>query len=346
MNIQTLKTVSLYGISHLLVDMTCIMLLYSAVIYGKLEGGNAFIIIVLYNILAFGLQSVIGDIFDKNKKPRVCAAIGCILTAAAALIYPHPVFAAIAAGIGNAAFHAGGGIVCLKAGKHKASIPGIYVAPGAMGLFLGALLVQKFNYTPEFCAAVLFIAAAAILLFKETESETVLKEENQIKYSRILIIANLLLAAIVLRSFIGMSISLPWKSSSVLLAALTAAVVLGKSLGGIAADKFGWMRVTVCALIISSPLIAFGINHPVLYIIGIFFFNFTMPVTLTAIANIMPRREGFAFGLTTLALIIGAMPSFINIKLGAENAAAVFFIIILSAVLIYSGLREYSKETV
>jgi len=344
MNIQKAAIVSLYGAVHLLVDMTCIMLLYSAVIYGKLEGNNAFIIIVLYNILAFGLQSVIGDIFDKNKKPRLCAAIGCILTAAAALIYTQPVFAAIAAGIGNAAFHAGGGIICLKAGENKASIPGIYAAPGAMGLFLGALMVHKFNYTPEFCAAVLFIAAVCILLFKEPAGAAVLREKNQIKYSRILIIANLLLAAIVLRSFIGMSVSLPWKSSSCLLAALTLAVVLGKSLGGIIADKFGWMKVTVWALIISSPLIAFGINYPVLYITGIFFFNFTMPVTLTAIANMMPRREGFAFGLTTLALIIGAMPSFINIKLGAENSAAVFLTVILSAVLIYSGLKKYAEE--
>ena len=33
-----------------------------------------------------------------------------------------------------------------------------------------------------------------------------------------------------------------------------------------------------------------------------------MPVTLTALADMMPNKKGFAFGLTTLFLLIGAIP--------------------------------------
>jgi len=111
--------------------------------------------------------------------------------------------------------------------------------------------------------------------------------------------------------------------------------------GGIIADKFGWMEISVLALLILSPLIAFGINNPVLYITGIFFFNFTMPVTLSAAANMLKGREGFAFGLTTLALITGAFPVFGGIKLSGENSLIIFAIIITSALLIYYGLKKY-----
>ena len=46
--------------------------------------------------------------------------------------------ACIIAGIGNALFHVGGGIDVLNISEKKASLSGIFVSTGAMGIFLGS----------------------------------------------------------------------------------------------------------------------------------------------------------------------------------------------------------------
>ena len=339
MNTKTIKTVFIYGFTHLLTDAACMAALFSTIYFNALEQNFSFFLIVLYNVLAFGLQSIIGDIFDKNKQPKLCAITGCILTAIAVLLWQKSLICTVLAGIGNAFFHLGGGIICLKKGQGKAAIPGMYVAPGAFGLFFGLISIKNGWFRPEMFA-LLHSFAILFIIFDKLEIEE--KQEN-LKYNNFVLIANFLLLAIVIRSFIGLSINLDWKDNINLILFLTLAVVGGKFLGGIIADKFGWIRTSVIALLISSPLIAFGINYPVLYIIGIFFFNFTMPVTLTALANMMKDREGFAFGLTTLALVIGSMPMFAGIKLGNDNAILIFATVVISAVLIYFALKEYMK---
>ena len=342
MQTNKIKTVFLYSITHLLIDAACIFVLYSTVKFNNLESSIlAFIIIVLYNTIAFGVQAFIGKIFDRNKEPKICAIIGCLLTISAVLFWRNPIITSILAGFGNAAFHVGGGIICLKLGDKQASIPGIYVAPGAMGLFMGAYIADK-NLLPAYIFVILLSICTLFILINKPKIETNQNTKNQI-YNKLLLIINMLLLAIIIRSFIGLSITLDWKTNISLAFLLTLAVVFGKMAGGIIADKLGWIKTTVSALIISSPLIAFGINNPILFITGIFFFNFTMPVTLTAISNMLNNREGFAFGLTTLALIIGAYPFFAGINLTAKNTLIIFFIVILSAALIYFGLKEYTK---
>jgi FSR family fosmidomycin resistance protein-like MFS transporter len=78
-------------------------------------------------------------------------------------------------------------------------------------------------------------------------------------------------------------------------------------------------------------------------ILGIFLFNLTMPVTLAAIANMLPGRAGLAFGLTTLALIIGAYPTFTvwNSRLNGPWATLAF--IIISIVALSLGLKLYAE---
>ena len=344
MTVQTVKTVGLYGITHALIDATCIMVLYLTIVFNNLSYEFSFFIVVLYNIIAFGTQSIIGNIFDKINKPRWCAIIGCVLTAMSAILWKNPVAAVLCAGFGNAFFHVGGGIICLRTGRGNSAIPGMYVAPGALGLFIGLLIAKNDWVSPYIFSAILALSALFIFLYKEEGENYIAKRQSSIICNKFLLICNFLLFAIAIRSFIGLSISLPWNGNIILAACLTFAVVSGKFFGGIIADKFGWLKVTVIALLISSPLIAYGINSPALYILGIFFFNFTMPVTLTALSNMLPKREGFAFGLTTLALIIGALPTFYISKFGLGNELIIFLTVIASAFLIFFGLKEYEKS--
>ena len=48
----------------------------------------------------------------------------------------------------------------------------------------------------------------------------------------------------------------------------------------------------------------------VISVIGVILFNMTMPITLGIVAQRLPKNPGIAFGLTTAALLLGAVPSF------------------------------------
>ncbi len=339
----TINNVVIYGITHALIDATCVIALYSTIMLNALSYDLAFIIIVFYNLIAFGTQSFIGNIFDKIEKPRLCAIIGCILTAMSVIFISVPIISVLLASFGNSFFHVGGGIICLKLGKGNSAIPGMYVAPGAIGLFAGLLIAKDNLLSPYIFAGLLAIMTILICLNTYECQNVDSKIKKPIIYNKFILITIFMILAIAIRSFIGLSIILSWKGNIILAGLLTFAVASGKFFGGIIADKLGWLKVTVIALLISSPLIAFGINSPLLFISGMFFFNFTMPVTLTAISNMLPKREGYVFGLTTLALIIGAFPTFYNLKLGTENELLIFTIVIISAILIFFGLKEYSK---
>ena len=115
---------------------------------------------------------------------------------------------------------------------------------------------------------------------------------------------------------------------------------LGKGLGGVLADRFGWIRIAVGALLASSPLLSFGASNPVAGLAGLFLFNMTMPVTLVATANALPRWPGFAFGLTCLALIIGAFIPLAGEKAVFSAPLVVFASILLSAAALHVGLRR------
>ena len=119
----------------------------------------------------------------------------------------------------------------------------------------------------------------------------------------------LVLLVVVMRSFTGFAIALPWKAQLPLLAALTAAIVLGKAAGGVLADRFGHARVGVGALAFCAPLLMLATVSPVAGVLGMFVFNMTMPVTLVAVANAVPDYPGFAFGTASLAIVIGALPA-------------------------------------
>jgi FSR family fosmidomycin resistance protein-like MFS transporter len=333
------SNISVYSISHGLVDATCAALMFAIFFLNFLEFQTFVYLVILYNVLAFALQAPFGLLIDKIRMPVHSAIIGVLFVAIATLFIKTPFIAGSIAGIGNALFHVGGGIISLNLIPKKATMPGIYVAPGALGLMIGALVGKSGSFVAW--PFIILLVLASLLIWKikrpKINYDTTLK--GNFKWFEIAIL--LLLVSIGIRGLIGLSLVLPWKSNISLLALLTIAVVLGKAFGGILGDKYGWMKVALTGLIVAAPLLSFFTSVPYLAIIGAFFFNLTMPITLTAIANMLPGRVGFAFGLTTLALIIGAFPTFSPLKPLLNNQIFILSIIITSIIALYIGLKLY-----
>ena len=132
-----------YSILHLLVDGVCALAMFGSFLLEE-EG---YFLMLIYNFCAFALQMPLGILLDmlelrKGKRgrgpdPALWAAVaGVLLTTAGALTHPAVL------GMGNALFHVGGGVGCIRednAGGWKGRGLGVFVAPGAMGLYLGTL---------------------------------------------------------------------------------------------------------------------------------------------------------------------------------------------------------------
>lgn len=339
----TFENLAVYGFAHGLVDATCAAVIFSNISNKDIKPQYFVFLAVLYNLIAFGIQPVVGIMVDKFKTPVLSAILGCILVAISTVIIKEPLIAVTFAGVGNALYHIGGGVISINLKRGKASAVGIYVAPGALGLMIGTLIGKQGYFIAWPFILLLCISVLLIILIKAPNIEYITK--NKIKYSKFELIIGLIFASIVMRSLIGMILNFPWKSNIYLLIALTLAVVLGKAIGGVLADKFGWKNITAMGLIISAPLISIGSSYPFLAIIGVFMFNMTMPVTLAVLANILPGRAGFAFGITTLALLIGAFPSFTTVKVTLMNNWFIFITVIFMMFILYKGLKIYFKDT-
>ena len=333
-----------YSLGHLFVDLACAFLIFSF-IKGDLNLTNLFLFILIYNFLAFGFQVPFGALIDRIRKPKEFSIIGLIFILLAFLLFYFSSLAAIIlAGLGNALFHIGGGVISLNLIPKKATIPGIFVAPGALGLTLGIFLA-KLNYSSIlfylFLIGVLLIFGIGYL---RNPKLILYGDKKKIKISFFEIILLFILFSIVIRSIVGLALVFPWKTNTIFLIIFTLSVVLGKALGGFLADKFGWKAVAVWSLALSAPFLFFGADYVSLGIIGIFLFNITMPITLTMLSNIMPRRPGFAFGLNCLALLIGAIICFTPLKNSLGIPWVVLLTILLSVVLVYFSLVFYNKN--
>ncbi|RPI92092.1 MAG: hypothetical protein EHM40_14010 [Chloroflexi bacterium] len=337
-----LSNISVYSISHALVDAACAAIIFAIVAPGQDEYRNLLQLIIIYDILAFSTQPIFGLLADTFRAPVRSAVLGILLIAASTLFLPIPLLAALMAGIGNALFHVGGGVISLNLASGKAALPGIYVAPGALGLMIGTWIGKGGHFIAW--PFILLLLGSVVLILRTPKTEPAAPRElpGNLRWFETVIL--LLLVSIAIRSMVGLSLVLPWKSDPALLVALTLAVVLGKALGGILGDNFGWTTVAVSGLVISAPLLAFFAQIPAIAIPGIFLFNLSMPITLTCLAGMLPGKGGFAFGLTTLALIIGAWPTFTQLHVLISHPIFIFATIFISIAALYGGLQLYASH--
>ncbi len=340
--------VSLYSITHCFVDMACSMLI-AGTLSPKLNGSSKLLLcIFIYNMLAFAFQVPFGIITDKFNKNAYISASGCIFVALAYCISSYGLWACIMTGIGNALFHVSGGVDVLNISDRKASLPGIYVSTGAIGLFIGT----KCNYLGfnKFYIMTIILVICAILLimlYKMVILKNCINNEefhiesiDKPKYILILCI----LSTICIRSYLGLILNFSWKAnfSSGLITVF--AVVLGKILGGIIGDFIGYTYTANISLLLSAVLFIFSFDNMYCGILAILLFNMTMPVTLTILSNTLNKSKGLAFGLTTLALFVGAVPSILGYASPLFNKAGLFTLTIISAILLYSGLKKYNNN--
>ncbi len=329
--------ITIYTIGHLAVDAACAFLLL-----GVLEYSDVIIAMLIYNSIAFVLQAPLGFLIDKAFKPKLAAILGLILVAFSFFLWNNIYGALIVVGIGNALYHVGGGSLVLSLNNKKGTFSGIFIAPGAIGLAVGTFLAKSQIEINQLFFPLILLLLSLIIIFVKIPTFYRSEIKSKINFSGVLIVA-LIMIPIAVRSLIGLSLDFPWKANQNLLILLVVAIALGKVFGGVLADKYGLVKVGVGGLLISTPFLAFYSTIPVLGIIGAFIFNFTMPVTLIAILNVIPNYKGLSFGLTTVALFIGSVPAILGNNEWVKNEWVVFGFILLASILLYAALKYKDK---
>jgi FSR family fosmidomycin resistance protein-like MFS transporter len=328
-----------YGIIHALIDASCAALVFGAISMHSLPPFKTHYLILTYNTLAFGTQVLCGLLTDRLRAPRLAALSGIVLTAVALLFAgTAPIAAAVIVGMGNAFFHVGAGAITLFVTPGRAKAPGIFVGPGALGLAIG-IWIGKNGYFTAWPFILALVLSYFIVLKSNIPQVYKRPKEETVKINFAFLIITCLFISIIIRSLVGFAGGQACPKSTMVSFGLATAAFAGKTFGGIISDRFGWIKISVGALLLSSPLIALSKGNPAAVISGMCLFQMTMPVTLVAIVAVLPKRPAFAFGLTCLALIIGAYPSFFNMKAYYAHPYVIFGLILISAALVYLGLR-------
>ena len=340
-----------FALCHFVVDFACVSTMLCAVSRVLGESGQdslefVALSILLYDIVAFTLQLPVGIVLDKLDKNSYAALLSYALVGAGVLISLFPVallewLAVLLLAVGNALFHSAGGLIVLNISQKHAGPSGIFIATGAIGVFLGTQSAQMERLQIAFSLLVLLFLCALITLVVQKVNKKYWNVHNVAfdipKFSSNTLLAIALLSLVVaLRSYVGMVMAFPWKSQMLLLVLSILGVFAGKALGGVVADRIGFRTTAIFSLIAAATLFVPSWEMPPMGLLAVFFFNFTMSITLASLANILPNAKGTAFGLASFSLAVGALPALAGFRI--EHPAMLSGISLVSALALGVGL--------
>lgn len=324
----------LYSCLHLVVDGLCSYLIFSALYPENSE--LAFLIFILYNILAFVTQAPLGIVIDKYNKPKVFLVISILCITLGYIFSGLAVIATVLIGIGNSLFHiCGGKYISEKSNNDIASV-GIFVSTGAIGLVLGQRLCNYISVAFVFFFVLLI--GTLLLIFAKDKEHIAIKEKTNVNVEIGIFLA--IISVVMIRSFVGKIASGEFEITLLNAILISVATALGKACGGIVSKILGINKTAVISMIVAASCLTFGRGVAVIYIIGVFAFNFSMPITLWFANNLLRGREGFAFGSLAAFLIPGYF-----IAMSIPSNAVQYTVIpsaVLSVVLILITNRAFS----
>lgn len=343
---------AMYSLLHMLVDGVCALAMFGHFFIEE----NGHFSMLLYNFCAFALQMPLGTWLDllvlqnthkKEQLAFVFAVSGVVLTIVGAFLHP------VVLGIGNALFHIGGGVGTIQEDTAKSWHGrglGVFVAPGAFGLYIGTVVAKGGYWSGGMLIAVagllIVVLGAVILLmtqklslsWKWHEKDAVEIRSGKGITGQVLLLSICCFLVVVLRSYIGMAVAFPWKQVPILGCISVMAVVAGKVAGGFIAAGFGYAKTAVITLFIAS-IGYIGLDWAPLGLVALFFFNMTMPMTLYLLIRTLKQLPGFSFGLLTFGLFLGFLPAYFAWELPWKGQVLGPIGCVVSMILLLIGIR-------
>lgn len=297
----------LLGFSHFAVDFCC-----TALLCAHTNPKSALLCAIIYNGLAFAFQLPVGAMADRLGQNRHFAILGCLTVACGGFAVNVPLLMSVILGLGNAFFHVGGGREALLRGGRKASRIGYFVAPGAIGIFLGPLCASLGLPITRFLPLPALICALLLLLRQPERQIEALVLPARMSGRKRWIVPVCLFLTVLLRAYMGGTIGYSFQQNSWMAMLFVLCIFGGKLLGGRFADRFGAFSFSLIAQPVATLLFVLSIWFPYCAFPAIFLFNTTMAVTAHRLYLYTPESGGMMFGLTTLALYFGTLPKLLG----------------------------------
>ena len=308
--------------------------------YGDRLGMEA---VLMYSVLAFVSQPLTGMMADGLKARHWLLVVSSLLLTLAvavasliALLMTEALkvmegatgewllmLVAVLLGAGNSLFHVWGGkqtVVCM--GNDMRAL-GVFVSTGALGLSVGFVCC---SWVLLYALLLSVVALAIVYLRSEecgvwSEECGVWSEECGVRSEEWGVrsevaprslsplsawtVVVLLMLFVAYRSFTGEVFSRGITKSQTLILVIGAVSMLGKMAGGWIAHRVGILLSMAVVLAGVGLCLLFRGDSVAVLLMGIFLMNCTMPVTLFLANDVLPGREGLAFGLLAAALIPG-----------------------------------------
>lgn len=309
---------ALLGLAHAAVDAS------SGVVLGQwlpeVDPARLVLYFVLYDACAFALQPLFGMVGDRLARPRALALAGIGL-ALAALLVPSatPWLPVVVTGVGNALFHVGAGVMASTATPERAAGCGVFIGPGSIGVLVG-MLAGAADASPEglpglglataWPFATALVASLAVVLALAPGAAAWPPPPRRTPRSGGLgvVVAALLLTAIGVRAFVGFAALDAVAGVAHAGIVLALAAFLGKTVGGLVADRWGWRRTSTAALAGAALIFLVDGDSLAVAAAGVVLFQVVTGVTLAGLYGVWPRWIGLGFGLACLALVLGGLP--------------------------------------
>ena len=308
--------------------------------YGDRLGMEA---VLMYSVLAFVSQPLTGMMADGLKARHWLLVVSSLLLTLAvavasliALLMTEALkvmegatgewllmLVAVLLGAGNSFFHVWGGKQTVVYMGNDMRALGVFVSTGALGLSVGFVCC---SWVLLYALLLAVVALAIVYLRSEecgvwseecgvwSEECGVWSEECGVRsevaprslsplsaWTAVV----LLMLFVAYRSFTGEVFSRGITKSQTLILVIGAVSMLGKMAGGWIAHRVGILLSMAVVLAGVGLCLLFRGDSVAVLLMGIFLMNCTMPVTLFLANDVLPGREGLAFGLLAAALIPG-----------------------------------------
>ena len=290
----------LLSLMHFVTDGLC-----SYLIFVKLYPENpemSIFVFFAYNILAFVTQSPVGLFIDKYNKPKLFLGISIVAMLLGYLFSDIWILSVFFIGMANSIFHiAGGKYVTDKSGNDISHL-GIFVSTGAIGLVLGQRYLEIVAL-PYIFFAILVICGLLMIFSEDSETKSYSEEYIEADGANVALFA--IVAVVFIRSFVGKVITPEFSLSREIFLIISLATALGKAMGGICSKLVGVRITTYVSMALAALCLTLGVGSEVAFILGVFAFNFSMPITLYYANILLKGNEGFAFGTLAASLTPG-----------------------------------------
>lgn len=337
----------LLSLLHLLVDgvCSCGVMLMSCQIASDFEACG---LIVLYDVLAFGTQPLIGHWLDKScaSPSRLKLAIALLVGGAIISLLPisltflAAMMGTLLLGMGNSLFHVYGGKYVAVFSHNDIRVMGVFVSTGAVGLAIGLGFYSPMLLT-VFLLTLLILTALHIYNARISQVESPLlicTEEAKlasVQSAVPLIFLSCLMFVVAGRAFIGECVPSLRTSSPLMGAPLTMVVVslvvmVGKAAGGFLSKMWGVRNVFCVSMLLSATTFLMCPWHDVFVLMTLLLVNISMPCTLYWATKAVPGREGWAFGLLAMALL----PGFLLGQLSQDDTTCQMLLVPLMATIL------------